>query len=188
MAKEISQGGARHRTIDSHELAKEDQTRETSILPINLKSFLLWSNEDRITPCSLKSLSWPFREIAFTSFSSAWSRARFKKGIIEKLKSGLRQNSRKNSIECEKSVLIFWFWINQTLRRGYFNTLQHCLLLIEYTQRTHTMRNIKRDHWPLHCYVSSQSCCVSCREESDIKMTCDMSSSILLVMCVCVCA
>ncbi|EZA47781.1 hypothetical protein X777_15197 [Ooceraea biroi] len=34
------QGGARHTAIDSDEVAKEDQTRETSILPINLESFL----------------------------------------------------------------------------------------------------------------------------------------------------
>lgn len=37
------EGGARHTAIDSRKVAKKDQTRETSILPINLETFLLWA-------------------------------------------------------------------------------------------------------------------------------------------------
>lgn len=51
------EGGARHTAIDSHEVAKEDQTRETSILAINpgvVSS--MEQRESRISPCPPKSL------------------------------------------------------------------------------------------------------------------------------------
>lgn len=48
------EGDARH-TIDLHEVAKKDQTRETSILLINLESFFPW-RKDKIFLYSLKSL------------------------------------------------------------------------------------------------------------------------------------
>lgn len=49
---------ARHTAIDFHEVTKEDQTRETLILPINLESFLptQCANEDQVFLYSLKSL------------------------------------------------------------------------------------------------------------------------------------